>query len=136
MPQTCRILAETSHLTSAYGRVVQVVYAAVMSWVRHDIALRQHAELDTLLRLVRHPATSSRVPLLEDDLTLQHTELRCSILYHCQHEFGQSIKNIDHYQLRPRINCYGFREFDSNHPSLSILAAGAAIRKEDGFDNM
>lgn len=115
---------------------MQVVYAAVMSWVRHDAAVRQHAQLDKLLRLVRHPATSSREPLLEDDLMAQHIELRCNILYHCQIEFKQSVKNIDHYQLRPRINCYGFREFDSVHPSVSILAGGAAIRKEDGFDNM
>lgn len=90
-------------------RTVQVVYSAVMNWVQHDIAQRQHAELDTLLRLVRHPATSSRQPLLEDELTLQHTELRCRILYQCQNEFKQSIKNIDNYQLRPRINCYGER---------------------------
>lgn len=112
------------------------MYAAVMSWVRHDIARRQHAELDRLLRLVRHPATSSRAPLLEDELMLQHTELRCNILYHCQHEFQQSVKNIDHYQLRPRINCYGFGEFDSVHQSMTILAAGAAVRKEAGFDHM
>ena len=114
----------------------QVVYAAVMSWVRHDAAQRQHAELDKLLRLVRHPATSTRAPLLEDELTLQHTELRCRILYECQNEFKQSIRNIDCYQLRPRINDYGFREFDCVHPSMTILAGGAAVRKEDGYDNM
>ena len=39
-------------------------------------------------------------------------------------------------KLRPRIMDHGFGEFDSVHPSLSILAAGAAVRKEDAFEQM
>lgn len=79
-------------------------------------------------------------------------------------EFKLAAKNVDNYQvcawlpatphslststvltnmcvcmcvkLRPRIMDHGFGEIDSVHPSLSILAAGAAVRKEDAFEQM
>jgi len=91
-----RIVQREAFLTLSLPRIEQiigddelratedVVFNAVMAWVRSDPAQRQHAALDKLLRLVRHPAMSSRSPLLEDELTLHHPELRCSILFQCQ----------------------------------------------------
>ena len=74
---------------------------------------------------------TSREPLLNDKLTEPHAELRCSILYQCQPEFSRSVKNVDNYQLRPRIGRHGYGEFDDVHPSATILAAG--VSKNDEF---
>jgi hypothetical protein len=89
----------------------------------YDVDARAGGSLDKLLRLVRYPAMSSLEPLLNDRLTEPHGELRCSILFQCQAEFRCSAKNVDNYQLRPRIGRYGFGEFDDGELAVQSQSA-------------
>ena len=105
------------------------IFQAMMLWVRHDPETRKLGQLDTLLRKLRSPAMTSSLPLKEDELVAQHPELLVDLLFRRTEEFQTSPKNVDSYHIRPRIGRHGYGEFTSSHPSVSILAAGASVKR-------